>query len=112
MENIFETLGGILRPENSQPKTEFAIVETTAEHCLAYNRATRGRAIVGRVAAVSADQALAEWFADKALVYGISRVVEKYHSGFVKDSDPERYVWQNGDTSADFGDYTVSAEAE
>jgi hypothetical protein len=109
MENIFETLGGILRPE--QIKKEFSIVETTAEHSLAYNRATRGRAIVGRVTAASAEEALEEWFADKALVYGISRVVEKYHSGFVKDSDPERYIWQDGDTSAEFGDYTVSVEA-
>lgn len=110
MENIFQTLGGILRPEQS--KKEFAIVETTAEHCLAYNRATKGRAIVGRIEATSAEEALADWFADKADIYGLSRVVEKYHSGFVKDSDPERYVWQDGDTSADFGDYTVSAEAE
>jgi hypothetical protein len=109
MENIFETLGDILRPEQS--KKEFAIVETTAEHSLAYNRATRGRSIVSRVSASSADQALEEWFADKALIYGISRVSETYRSGFVKDSDPERYIWQDGDTSADFGDYTVSAEA-
>lgn len=109
MENLFETLGGILRPESSQQKTEFAIVETTAEHSLAYNRATRGRSIVSRVSASSADQE--EWFADKALIYGISRVSETYRSGFVKDSDPERYIWQDGDEWADFGDYTVSAEA-
>lgn len=110
MENLFATLGDILRPENS--KKEFVIVEIVAEHCLGYNRATRGRSTVGRVTATSADQALEEWLADKALVYGISRIVEKYHSGFVKDSDPERYIWQDGDTSADFGDYTVSAESE
>ncbi len=105
MQNIFETLGDILRPEQS--KKEFAIVETTAEHCLGYNRATRGRAIVGRVAATSADQALAEWFAEKADIYSISRTDE----GFCKDSSRGYYVWQEGNTSADFGDYTVSAEA-
>jgi len=106
--NIFETLGDILRPEST--KKTFAIVETTAEQSRGYNRATKGRETIAQVEASSADQALEEWLADKALVYGISRVQERFIAGFVKDSDADRYVWIEGDTSADFGDYTVSAE--
>lgn len=106
MENIFETLGGILRPENSNK--EFAIVETVAEHCLGYNRATGGRTIVSRVTATSADQALENWLTDKSDVYSISRIDE----GFCKDSSRGWIVWQEGDTFADFGYYTVSAETE
>lgn len=104
--NIFETLGDILRPENS--KKEFAIVETVAEQCRGYNRATRGRTIVSRVTATSADQALENWLTDKADIYSISRTDE----GFCKDTSRGWIVWQEGDTSADFGDYTVSAETE
>jgi hypothetical protein len=62
------------------------------------------------VAAYSAPEALEEWLADMADAYGISRVQEKYKSGFVKDSNPELYVWQKGDHSADFGDFVVHVE--
>jgi len=91
-------------------KKQFNIIETTAEQCRGYNRATKGREVVALVEASSPSEALEEWLADKALAYGISRVSETYRSGFVKDSDPEQYIWQDGDEWADFGDYTVSAE--
>lgn len=102
--DIFATLGNILRPEQS--KKEFAIIETTAEQSRGYNRATKGRETIAQVEASSAEEALEEWLADKAIVYGISRS----KGGFTKDSDPMWLVWHEGDTSADFGDYTVSAE--
>jgi hypothetical protein len=109
MENLFATLGNILRPEST--KKTFAIIETTAEQSRGYNRATKGRETIAQREASSAEEALEEWLADKALAYGISRVQERFRGGFVKDSDADRYVWIEGDTSADFGDYTVSAEA-
>ena len=87
-------------------KKQFLIIETTAEHCRGYNRATKGRENIRKVEAYSAPEALEEWLADMAETYGIT-----YHKdGFYKDSDPERYVWQEGDHSADFGDFVVSAE--
>lgn len=106
MENIFETLGGILRPET---KKQFNIIETTAEHCRGYNRATKGREVIAQVEASSPSEALEKWLSNQSESYRISRVSETYRSGFVKDSDPERYIWQDGDTWADFGDFTVSA---
>jgi hypothetical protein len=87
-------------------KKQFVIIETTAQHCRAYKQATKGRENVGEMEALTASEALEEWLADLCLTYGISRT----ETGFVKDSDTERYVWQEGDSSADFGDFTVSAE--
>lgn len=108
MENIFETLGGILRPET---KKQFLIVEIMAEHSSEYDRPTKGRIEITEVEASSASKALENWLSNQSEAYRISRVVERYRSGFVKDSDPERYIWQNGDEWAYFGDYTVNAEA-
>lgn len=108
MDNLFETLGGIIRPET---RKEFLIVEIIAEHSSEYDRATKGRIEITQVEASSASEALKNWLSNQSEAYRISRVVEKYRSGFVKDSDPERYIWQDGDEWADFGDYTVNAEA-
>jgi len=91
-------------------KKQFNIIETTAEQCRGYNRATKGREVIAQVEASSPSEALEEWLADKAQVYDISRKEETYRSGFVKNSDGERYIWQDGDEWADFGDYTVSVE--
>jgi hypothetical protein len=73
-------------------------------------RATKGRESIRQVEANSAPEALGEWLSDMAEAYGIIRVQEKYRGGFVKDSDPDMYIWQEGDHSADFGDFVVSAE--
>jgi hypothetical protein len=87
-------------------KKQFLIIETTAEHCRGYNRATKGRETIRKVEAYSAPEALEEWLADMAEVYGIT-----YHKdGFYKDFDPQFIVWEQGDHSADFGDFVVSAE--
>jgi hypothetical protein len=91
-------------------KKQFLIIETTAEHCRGYNRATKGREELRQVEADSAPEALQNWLSDMAEVYKVSWVQEKYKSGFVKDSDPEMYVWQEGDHSADFGDFVVHVE--
>jgi hypothetical protein len=73
-------------------------------------RPTKGRETIRQVKAHSAPEALGEWLSDMAEAYGISRVQEKYRGGFVKDSDPDMYIWQEGDISADFGDFVVSVE--
>lgn len=104
MENIFETLGGILRPENNQPKTEFIIWERLAECTRDYQRLPGGISVVGSVDAATADQALAEWLLDKADAYGISP-----NAGSWYEDCSGRLVWEPGDWSADFGDYTVHA---
>jgi hypothetical protein len=91
-------------------KKQFLIIETTAEHCRGYNRATKGRETIRKVEADSAPEALQNWLSEMAEVYKVSWVQEKYKSGFVKDSDPELYVWQEGDHSADFGDFVVHVE--
>jgi len=87
-------------------KTEFNIVETTAQHCRSYKPATKGREIVGQMEALNASEALQEWLSDLSDTYGISRT----ETGFCMDSNEERIVWENGDSTAYFGDYTVSAE--
>lgn len=87
-------------------KKQFLIIETTAEHCREYNREVKGRETIRQVEAYSAPEALEEWLADMAETYGIT-----YHKdGFYKDFDPQFIVWEQGDTSADFGDFAVSAE--
>jgi hypothetical protein len=73
-------------------------------------RPTRSRESIRQVEAYSAPEALGEWLSDMAEAYGISRVQEKYRGGFVKDSDPDMYIWQEGDHSADLGDFVVSVE--
>jgi hypothetical protein len=87
-------------------KTEFNIVETTAEHCRGYKPATKGREIVGQMEALNASEALQEWLSHLSDTYGISRT----ETGFCMDSNEERIVWEPGDSTAYFGDYTVSAE--
>jgi len=105
MENIFETLGGILRPESSQPKTEFIIWERLAECTLRYRMVPGGIVAVGVVSAASADKALAEWLLDKCEVYQVG----KDYSGNWYEDCSGRLVWEPGDSSAEFGDYTVHA---
>jgi hypothetical protein len=56
--------------------------------------------------ALNASEALQEWLSDLSDTYGISRK----ETGFCMDSNEERIVWENGDSTAYFGDYTVSAE--
>jgi hypothetical protein len=104
MENLFETLGGILRPEQSQQKTEYLIYEKLSECTREYRRLPGGISVVGSVEAASADAALDWWLLDKADAYGITR----YHGKWQEDCS-ERMVWEPGDTVADFGDYTVHA---
>lgn len=87
-------------------KREFNIVETTAQHCRGYKPVTKGREIVGQMEALNASEALQEWLSDLSDTYGISRT----ETGFCMDSDTERIVWEPGDSTAYFGDYTVSAE--
>jgi hypothetical protein len=104
MQNIFETLGDILRPENSQPKTEFIIWERLAECTREYQRLPGGISVVGSVEAASADAALDWWLLDKVDAYGISPNAGKWY-----EDCSGRLVWEPGDWSADFGDYTVHA---
>lgn len=104
MENLFETLGGILRPENSQQKTEYLIYERLSECTREYRRLPGGISVVGSVEAASADKALDWWLLDKAEAYGITNNEGKWY-----EDCSERMVWELGDSSADFGDYIVFA---
>jgi hypothetical protein len=106
MENLFETLGGILRPEQSQQKTEFIIWERLAECTRDYQRLPGGISVVGSVEAASADAALDWWLLDKAEAYGITNNEGKWY-----EDCSGRLVWEPGDWSAEFGDYTVHATA-